>query len=838
MAMVATSASTTGVLPVEHRYPQAHSECVGTNSCGSFDNSTTNPVVFAERTNKFQSEAAATTPRHQHHCTLLAGDKGTYNQDGHEGADWGAVSWHRGTHCRCEEIVHGTVAVGHTHRRQDSYFFAKFPSPPPSPPQEFNVEPGGSGGREEEGNNLVVTMVSCGCRSAPPQLRQQQQRLADDTSAAPSRAAPATMRCEGNSGYEASAAATKGWNDGRFSTTGILQQDNSSAPSSSSATATTHMMRFSGRQAQRRQQSQHEQWQPPAQQRQLLGREGCTGCMKATGSTFEESARAQRSSDPGLLGFPRRGGGSDTGVARPHSFPCISEAARCLYPSASTELVARSPSPGVSSAVYVHSGQRPTSSSPLTGGAFAHARSLSEGHHLDSGWRCGPSSAYEAPLRMLPPSSGHRHILRGPHWRANSEGTLVMSSRQRGCEKGSELAGDDGAGGGGGGGTARYVASTPAHAGGRSPSPLRRSSRAKVASATTRHGHSIPSHTVTRRVHRSASYGSSPDSMSSTAAFSMVTMTSEHQQHQHLHQQPQQGRVVAVSTPAIRPPGFGMAEARYRASPERHRSTGTFDGDGGIDCQAEMTSVECCADKRNTSSEINMARPTTGGEQHVPGKLISSAALLRKQDQDGGVVSGRGAGPPGFVGKAGSSSPFLRNQVSSNATTQPSPPLQPPLLESPPKNPVEWLQRLQHSRNCYTAATATTPKNSMSSCTSPTSCLSSGSSLAPSPASRVLVATDGVAITAAHVSSLSSSGTCPAPDCPGTEHCLPGATPDMVVYEVRFKRATRIFLPGECFGDGCDQHGGHDILSVDDRVKVRPTIEWGSHARVHAIVMI
>ncbi|CAM9576572.1 unnamed protein product [Pylaiella littoralis] len=41
-------------------------------------------------------------------------------------------------------------------------------------------------------------------------------------------------------------------------------------------------------------------------------------------------------------------------------------------------------------------------------------------------------------------------------------------------------------------------------------------------------------------------------------------------------------------------------------------------------------------------------------------------------------------------------------------------------------------------------------------------------------------------------------GMCPALDCPaGSDECLPGATPDMLVYEVDFKRATRTFLPGE-----------------------------------------
>lgn len=50
-----------------------------------------------------------------------------------------------------------------------------------------------------------------------------------------------------------------------------------------------------------------------------------------------------------------------------------------------------------------------------------------------------------------------------------------------------------------------------------------------------------------------------------------------------------------------------------------------------------------------------------------------------------------------------------------------------------------------------------------------------------------------VAMTAAH----GMCSTCPAPDCPGNGDCLPGATPDMLVYEVQFKRAIRTFLPGE-----------------------------------------
>lgn len=40
-------------------------------------------------------------------------------------------------------------------------------------------------------------------------------------------------------------------------------------------------------------------------------------------------------------------------------------------------------------------------------------------------------------------------------------------------------------------------------------------------------------------------------------------------------------------------------------------------------------------------------------------------------------------------------------------------------------------------------------------------------------------------------------GTCPAADCPTNGDCLSGATLEMLVYEVNFKRATRTFLPGE-----------------------------------------
>ncbi|CAM9386759.1 unnamed protein product [Ectocarpus sp. 6 AP-2014] len=110
----------------------------------------------------------------------------------------------------------------------------------------------------------------------------------------------------------------------------------------------------------------------------------------------------------------------------------------------------------------------------------------------------------------------------------------------------------------------------------------------------------------------------------------------------------------------------------------------------------------------------------------------------------------------------------------------------------PPNNPLEWLQNfnLRQSRkgsgcdgNDEGTNTPSTSRSSSASSSPP--CLGSrgGSSLA--------VPRAGAAAAAA------AAGACPAADCPANGDCLPGTTPDTLVYEVRFKRATRTFLSEE-----------------------------------------
>ncbi|CAM9227139.1 unnamed protein product, partial [Hapterophycus canaliculatus] len=111
-----------------------------------------------------------------------------------------------------------------------------------------------------------------------------------------------------------------------------------------------------------------------------------------------------------------------------------------------------------------------------------------------------------------------------------------------------------------------------------------------------------------------------------------------------------------------------------------------------------------------------------------------------------------------------------------------------------PGSPFEWLKKMhlrqsRHGRSSQGVDNGTDTPSTASS-----------SSPVPRPdgagrrrADEPPVGSQGeVATTAAGM-----CGTCPAPDCPGNGDCLPGATPDMLVYEIRFKRAIRTFLPDE-----------------------------------------
>lgn len=133
-----------------------------------------------------------------------------------------------------------------------------------------------------------------------------------------------------------------------------------------------------------------------------------------------------------------------------------------------------------------------------------------------------------------------------------------------------------------------------------------------------------------------------------------------------------------------------------------------------------------------------------------------------------------------------------------------------------PKNPFEWLQRLHQTRNgkekCPTTP-RTSRSSSMSSLASPArlAALVGG---APAPGDgRACGGHQRSESMATTRDILYCAGSCPAPDCAGNGDCLPGATPDMLVYEVKFKRATRTFL----LGDMMD----HSSTCCGDRVKVR-----------------
>ncbi|CBN78603.1 conserved unknown protein [Ectocarpus siliculosus] len=110
----------------------------------------------------------------------------------------------------------------------------------------------------------------------------------------------------------------------------------------------------------------------------------------------------------------------------------------------------------------------------------------------------------------------------------------------------------------------------------------------------------------------------------------------------------------------------------------------------------------------------------------------------------------------------------------------------------PPNNPLEWLQNfnLRQSRKGSGSdgndEGTNTPRTSRSSSAS-----SSPPCLGSRGGSALAVPRAGSAAAAA------AAGACPAADCPANGDCLPGTTPDTLVYEVRFKRATRTFLSEE-----------------------------------------
>lgn len=107
----------------------------------------------------------------------------------------------------------------------------------------------------------------------------------------------------------------------------------------------------------------------------------------------------------------------------------------------------------------------------------------------------------------------------------------------------------------------------------------------------------------------------------------------------------------------------------------------------------------------------------------------------------------------------------------------------------PPNNPQEWLQNfnLRQSRK-----ESGSDGNDEGTNTPRTSRSSSASSSPPS-----LSSCGGSSLAVPQAGAAAATGSCPATDCPANGDCLPGTTPDTLVYEVRFKRATRTFLSEE-----------------------------------------
>lgn len=124
---------------------------------------------------------------------------------------------------------------------------------------------------------------------------------------------------------------------------------------------------------------------------------------------------------------------------------------------------------------------------------------------------------------------------------------------------------------------------------------------------------------------------------------------------------------------------------------------------------------------------------------------------------------------------------------------------------STPTNPQQWLEnfslRLSTSASGVGAAALESPSPSVL----PLASNSRTSTLGGVDGGSVTSAAAGEAASPGLTDSLlprvecraAAAGACPAADCPANGDCLPGATAEMLVYEVNFKRATRTFLPAE-----------------------------------------
>lgn len=111
---------------------------------------------------------------------------------------------------------------------------------------------------------------------------------------------------------------------------------------------------------------------------------------------------------------------------------------------------------------------------------------------------------------------------------------------------------------------------------------------------------------------------------------------------------------------------------------------------------------------------------------------------------------------------------------------------------STPANPQQWLQKLNLRQSRTGSAAGGGAAAALRSLSPPALPLAStsrisagGEAVVPGPDDSPLPHAEG---------RLAAKETCPAADCPANGDCLPGATPEMRVFEVNFKRATRTFL--------------------------------------------
>lgn len=575
---------------------------------------------------------------------------------------------------------------------------------------------------------------------------------------------------------------------------------------SASSISGSRMKRFEGVQQQQRlsqfkQQQQLRQVGRSDSARTVSTRYGImsaeeSGCGERGNSNTTAADGGWRS--PGYSSLPPNG--------RPRSRPRVSSAP-VSYSSPAVDGMTQSPSPR-HAVVYARGGQR--SSPRISHAAVFHGRSFSEGHHNDGEWISLTADSDVAPP-LLPAHPGVP-VMQGPHSRAHSDGAFIDGRWQNAFDPG----GGVWVGGSGG------KHSTDGHIS--SPDRTRmnstKSSSQTSVTSFARHGFKMTHHPVTRHpvvrdvdcpsginfsdgaalpVH-AATFNAPPRyGGRDSPTPNMVAVANEQQRR----------RLAAPAMPGT-PPGFTRSGPFSRSRSERKSSTSS--GNGGNALTVTTPPATAGAD-RVVSPDMAM---NVG--------VITVTAAIVQHGRDDSLCNDR---PPAMMSSSargqvqhgcGRSSPLL--QQPSTRTTPP-----PMLLKPPsPRNPMEWLQGLHRTRRSTTAISNDSVSGST---TPPTVRDSSVSSMAPSPAHGG-VAADGngcllsptAAVAAARTFPAVLVGRCLAPDCPCTGNCLPDATPDMLVFEVKFKRATRTFLPSILANGagGDDNHSG--AICCGDRVKV------------------